>query len=61
MCLATRLLRNHGIGSGPETDIPQDLLDRLDIPREKAEDAVRKVLDAEAVLRELASQFNPAH
>ena len=61
VCLATRLLRNHGIGSGPETDIPQDLLDRLDIPREKAEDAVRKVLDAEAVLRELASQFNPGH
>ncbi|MDG9858046.1 aminoacyl-tRNA deacylase and HDOD domain-containing protein [Pseudomonas nitroreducens] len=61
VCLATRLLRNHGIGSGPESDIPQDLLDRLDIPREKAEDAVRKVLDAEAVLRELANQFNPGH
>nr|WP_294980614.1 aminoacyl-tRNA deacylase and HDOD domain-containing protein [uncultured Pseudomonas sp.] len=61
VCLATRLLRNHGIGSGPETSIPQDLLDRLDIPRERAEDAVRKVLDAEAALRELASQFNPGH
>ncbi|MDN6876376.1 HDOD domain-containing protein [Pseudomonas citronellolis] len=61
VCLATRLLRQNGIGSGPQQGVPQALLDRLDIPRERAKDAVRKVLDAEAVLRELASQMNSPH
>ncbi|MNR58137.1 hypothetical protein D3C85_1790610 [compost metagenome] len=59
MCLATQLLRNNGIGSGPVGDIPQALLDRLEISRNRAEDAVRKVLDAEAALRELVSNLNP--
>ncbi|MNO69339.1 HDOD domain protein [compost metagenome] len=59
VCLATQLLRNNGIGSGPVGDIPQALLDRLEISRNRAEDAVRKVLDAEAALRELVSNLNP--
>ncbi|MES2820160.1 MAG: HDOD domain-containing protein [Pseudomonadota bacterium] len=58
VCLAVSLLRNRGIGSGPQTLIPQSLLDRLGLTRDKAEDAVNKVLEAEAALRDLASQFN---
>jgi len=56
--LAVRLLRNNGIGSGPEQEIPDELFKRLDLPREKAEETVKKVLEAEALLRELASQFS---
>ncbi|MBF8744383.1 HDOD domain-containing protein [Pseudomonas putida] len=58
VCLATRLLRARGIGSGPQATIPDELLDRLGITRDKAEEVVSKVLEAEALLRELASQFN---
>ena len=50
-----------GIGSGLAGEIPDSLLQRLEIPRDKAEEAVSKVLEAEAALRELASQFHPAH
>ncbi|BAN51278.1 HDOD domain-containing protein [Metapseudomonas resinovorans] len=59
VCLAVSLLRNRGIGSGPEVEIPNDLFEALGLTREKAEGAVDKVLQAEAALRELASQFNP--
>ncbi|MEN0105215.1 MAG: HDOD domain-containing protein [Pseudomonas sp.] len=58
VCLAVRLLRNRGIGSGPQTEIPQALFDRLGLSREKANDAINKVLEAETALRELASQFH---
>lgn len=57
VCLSVRLLRKNGIGSGPEENIPDDLFERLGLPREKAEEAVKKVLEAEVILRELASQF----
>ncbi|MGK9067010.1 aminoacyl-tRNA deacylase and HDOD domain-containing protein [Stutzerimonas chloritidismutans] len=59
VCLAVHLLRNRGIGSGPYADIPQSLFDRLGLTREKADDVVNKVLDAEAALRALANQFQP--
>ncbi|GAB7530548.1 aminoacyl-tRNA deacylase and HDOD domain-containing protein [Pseudomonas sp. 3A(2025)] len=55
--LAVQLLRNNGIGAGPAQDIPDELFERLNLSRDKAHDAVRKVLDAEVMLRELASQF----
>jgi len=55
------LLRNRGIGAGPQSDIPQSLFDNLGISRDKAEEAVNKVLAAEVALRELAAQFHPAH
>ena len=55
--LAVQLLRQHGIGSGPVESIPDELFERLNISREKAEESVRKVLDAEVMLRELAAQF----
>ena len=61
VCLAVRMLRNRGIGSGPDTQIPQQLFDRLGISRERADDAVAKVLAAEAALRALAMQFNSPH
>ena len=57
VCLAVRLLRSRGIGSGPVEEIPDALLDRLGLSREKANDVTSKVLDAEVLLRELASQF----
>lgn len=60
-CLAVRLLNNHGIGSGPQSEIPQSLFDSLGITREKAHETVSKVLNAEAALRELASQLQPGH
>jgi HD-like signal output (HDOD) protein/prolyl-tRNA editing enzyme YbaK/EbsC (Cys-tRNA(Pro) deacylase) len=56
--LAVRLLRQNGIGSGPAEVIPDEIYTRLNLPREKAEEAVRKVLEAEVLLRELASQFS---
>ncbi|MBU0903055.1 MAG: HDOD domain-containing protein [Gammaproteobacteria bacterium] len=61
VCLSVSLLRNRGIGAGPQNEIPQSLFDNLGISREKAEDAVSKVLAAEVALRELAAQFHPAH
>ena len=61
VCLAVSMLRNRGIGSGPQREIPDALFERLDITREKAEDALNKVLQAEAALRDLASQFNTPH
>ncbi|MNO83817.1 HDOD domain protein [compost metagenome] len=57
VCLAVRLLRSRNIGSGPDEDIPDALLERLGLSREKANDVVSKVLEAEVLLRELASQF----
>ena len=58
VCLAVRLLRSRGIGSGPDETIPDELLERLGLSRDKAEEVVAKVLDAEVLLRELASQFS---
>lgn len=58
VCLAVRLLRKEGIGSGPLESIPDELLERLKLSREKAQDVVKKVLEAEVLLRELAAQFS---
>ncbi|MEG5265052.1 HDOD domain-containing protein [Pseudomonas sp. JDS28PS106] len=55
--LAVRLLRANGVGSGPQEEIPDELFERLGLSRDKANESVRKVLEAEAMLRELASQF----
>jgi len=61
VCLAVRLLRNRGIGSGPQSEIPPALFERLGLSRDKAEEAVSKVLEAEVALRELAAQFHHPH
>jgi len=58
VCLAVRLLRSRNIGSGPDEEIPDALLERLGLTRDKADDVVNKVLEAEVLLRELASQFS---
>ena len=60
VCLAVRLRRSRGIGSGPDEDIPDALLERVGLSRDKANDVVSKVLEAEVLLRELASQFSQA-
>ena len=57
VCLAVRLLRSRGKGFGAEEDIPDALLERVGVTREKAQEVVTKVLDAEQLLRELAQQF----
>lgn len=54
--LAVNLLRNRGIGSGPEESIPQNLLDRLGLSRARAEEALDRVLAAETALRTLLAQ-----
>lgn len=46
---------------GLRREIPEALLERLSLTREKADDVVNKVLEAEALLRELASQFHAPH
>ena len=58
VCLAVHLLRSRGVGAGPVEDIPDALLERLGVSRDKANDVVSKVLEAELLLRELASQFS---
>ncbi|MGV8916798.1 MAG: aminoacyl-tRNA deacylase and HDOD domain-containing protein [Pseudomonas sp.] len=57
VCLSVRLLRRNNIGSGPVEEIPDELFERLGLSRDKADEAVHKVLEAEVLLRELASQF----
>lgn len=57
VCLAVRLLRSRGKGFGAEEDIPDTLLERVGVTREKAQEVMTKVLDAEQLLRELAQQF----
>lgn len=56
ICLATHLLRQRGlIGEAwPLTPVPESLLMRLGLTLDQVEEAVSKVLDAEAELRELA-------
>ena len=58
VCLAVNLLRKEGIGSGPHESLPDELFERLELSRQKAQDVVTKVLEAEVLLRELASQFH---
>ena len=61
VCLAVSLLRSRGIGADPQVEISSALLERLGLTRAKADEALDKVLEAEAALRELAAQFHPHH
>ena len=56
--LAVTLLHNHGVGADPRQEIPQALLDKLGISLSAAEEALAKVLDADAVLRDLAERIH---
>ncbi|WP_019410304.1 HDOD domain-containing protein [Pseudomonas psychrophila] len=58
VCVALGLLRKRAIGHGAYAPLPDTLFERLGVPREKAEDAVSKVLEAEVLLREMANQFS---
>ena len=59
--LAVSLLRNAGIGAGPQREIPDSLFDNLGISRDKADEALSKVLAAEVALRDLAAQFGSSN
>ncbi|CAD5106271.1 aminoacyl-tRNA deacylase and HDOD domain-containing protein [Zestomonas carbonaria] len=61
VCLAVRLLASRGIGVDPQDEIPASLHEGLGLTREKAEEAVDKVLAAETALRELARQYQQGH
>ncbi len=61
LCLSLHLMASRGIGSEPLGELPQPLLDRLGLTKQKAEEAIDKVLQAEAALREMTSQFNHPH
>lgn len=61
VCLAVNLLRGRGIGNGPAQELPDGLFERLGISRDKAEEALNHVLQAEAALRELAQQLSHPH
>ncbi|MCJ8168190.1 aminoacyl-tRNA deacylase and HDOD domain-containing protein [Pseudomonas sp. A3.4] len=58
VCLATRLLRQRGVGGESQEEIPSDLYAALGITADQAQQAVGKVMDAEVALRELISQFH---
>lgn len=55
--LAVNLLRGVGIGDGMRQPVPESLYQRLGLTAEQAEEALQKVLRAEAALRDMASQF----
>ena len=55
--LALALLREEGIGGGPVLDIPETLLERLELTREDAAKVVHKVLDARDALKVLVSNY----
>lgn len=55
--LSLALLRERELGSGPVMDIPEALLERLQLNREKAEEVVDKVLDARDALRKLVNDY----
>ncbi|MFF7706561.1 HDOD domain-containing protein [Pseudomonas sp. NPDC007930] len=57
VCLAVNLLHARGIGSEPAAELTPAFFERVGITREKAEEVVAKVLEAEKLLRELAHQF----
>ena len=56
--LAVNLLRGREIGSGPQQPISLELLQRLGLEHSQAEQALDKVLKAEAALRELANNIS---
>jgi|TARA_R110002020_G_scaffold48287_1_gene137770 HD-like signal output (HDOD) protein/prolyl-tRNA editing enzyme YbaK/EbsC (Cys-tRNA(Pro) deacylase) len=55
--LALALLRQEGIGGGPQVEIPEALLERLELTREDANKVIHKVLDARDALKTLVSNY----
>lgn len=55
--IAMRLLRNHGIGDAPSAPIPDALFERLHLDRDKANEAIRNMLESSAELDAMASNM----
>lgn len=55
--LAQALLRQNGIGAGPQMPIDDQLLERLGLDQESAQGCVSKVLAAEEALKTLVHQY----
>lgn len=55
--IAMRLLRKHGIGDAPSEPIPDSLFERLHLDRDKAEQAIERVLEGAADLENMASNL----
>ena len=54
--LASCLLRQKGMSDGPELPLPEDLLQRLGLSLEQAHNALERIIQAEAALREIVGQ-----
>lgn len=55
--IAMRLLRKHGIGDAPLTDIPADLYTRLHLDPEKADEAIERMLESSSELNMMAANM----
>lgn len=55
--VATRLLREHGIGDGPLEPIPAAFFERLHLTPEKARDVIQGVIDSGEQLRAIAANL----
>lgn len=55
--IATRLLRLHGIGDAPPEEIPLAMYEQFDLDPDKALAAVARVVDSDADLKQIASNF----
>ena len=57
MLVALRLLRKHDIGNASSTSIPDSLFERLHLDREKAEQAIAKLMESSAELNAMAAKM----
>lgn len=57
--VAQRLLLQQGIGHGPRLDIPASVFEALHLDPQKAEAAVRNILESESELEYIALQLTP--
>jgi len=55
--VASRMLRQHGIGDSPIEEVPQTLLERLSLDREKAQAAVQNVVVCAEEIQNLADSM----
>lgn len=55
--LSLALLRERDLGNGPLMEVPDSLLERLQLGREDADKVVNKVLDARDALRKLVNDY----
>lgn len=55
--IAMRLLRRHGIGDAPTDDIPEELFEQLHLDRDKAEQAIARVMESSVELNAMAANM----